>query len=69
MSFSYAPEVLTRLFRERLDICENYVLAKINKGVLTLEEVMEDNAYWKERMSMFYENMGWDSKLIEILDN
>ena len=66
---SYVPEVFTRLIKEGLKIYENYARDKINEGVLTLGEIREDMTYWKESMSLFYENLGWDSKLIKILGN
>ena len=69
MSSSYAPEILIRLIREGIEIYKNKTLFEIDRGVLTLGEIKEDIGYWKERMSLLYESLGWDSKLIKILDN
>ena len=69
MSSSYAPEILTRLIREGIEIYKNNALFEIDRGVLTLGEIKEDIGSLKERMSLLYESLGWDSKLIKILDN
>lgn len=68
-SFLYVPEVFTRLVREGIEANIHYEFAKKGLGVLTENEAREDIVYWKERMSEFYKKLGWDSKLIEIMNN
>ena len=63
------PGILTRLFRERIELAEYSALAKKGLGVLTLKEVNENFCYWEERMKLLYEKMGWDSNLVNLLDN
>ena len=64
----YVPE-LTRLMREGIEINVHYELARRGLGVLTLKEAKEDYIFWKERISMFYNKLGWNSNLVNLLDN
>jgi hypothetical protein len=65
----YAPEIIIRLIKESNEIAVYGALAKIGKGVLTSNEVKEDCAYWKERMIDLYNKLGWNSKLIDLLND
>ena len=65
----YTPEIYTKLTGEGLKRSWNRALASKGIGYLTSKEADEDFDYWIERMTRFYKNVGWDSKLIRLLIN
>ncbi|MBU1989077.1 MAG: hypothetical protein KKD94_06390 [Nanoarchaeota archaeon] len=65
----YDSEILTRLIREGFEITTHYELAKRGLGVITIEEAEDDYVFWKDRLGAFYERLGWNPKLVEILNN
>jgi len=65
----YVPEILVNFIKEGIELNVHYELAKRKLGGLTAMEVQEDLDYWKDRLSHFYQYLGWNPKLIKILNN
>ena len=71
---SYVPKILVNFIKKGIELNVYYELVKRNlikqnQGILTEEEIKEDLLYLKDRLSLFYQNLGWNLKLIKILNN
>ena len=66
---SSVPKKLANFIKEGIELHLHYELAKRRLGELTAMEVQEDLGYWKDRLSHFYQYLGWNPNLIKILNN